>query len=251
MDLYYEIHGSGKPVIFIHSGGTDSRLWSFLAPLVAKDYQAITFDGRGAGKSPSPKEPANYVEDLHELMDDLHLDTAVLIGHSGGGQIATDFSLQYPNRVSGLVLIGPSLTGYKPSPEFERWMSEVNAAAPDADKIMELAFSAPLYRVVMSSPQRRLMIDMFRHHLAKTAEWGSFESVWPQPPAIGRLEDLHIQTLLMIGDNEIPDNERVAELFRSLPNVRYVQIPGTDHMMPLTHPEMMYSYIAEFLKERR
>ncbi|OZB98674.1 alpha/beta fold hydrolase [Paenibacillus sp. XY044] len=249
MDLYYENYGSGIPIIFIHSGGTDSRLWSFLAPLAAKDYEVITFDGRGAGKSPSPKEPANYVEDLRVLMDDLHLDTAVLIGHSGGGQIATDFSLQYPDRVSRLVLIAPSLSGYKPSPKFERWMSEVNAAAPDADKIMELAFSAPLYRVVMSSPQRSMMVDMFRHHLAKTAEWGSFESVWPQPPAIGRLGDLRTKTLFMIGDNEIPDNERVAELFRRLPNVRYVLIPGTDHMMPLTHPEVMYSHISEFLEE--
>lgn len=251
MDLHYEILGSGNPIIMIHSGGTDCRLWMSLAPLAANDYQVITFDGRGAGQSPSPKEPANYVEDLRELMDELHLKTAVLIGHSGGGQIATDFCLEYPERVSGLVLIGPSLSGYQSSPEFERWMSEVNAAAPDADKVMELAFSAPLYRVVMSSPQRSFMVEMFRHHLAKTAEWESFESVWPQPPAIDRLEDLQIKILFMIGDHEIQDNECIAELFRKLPNVRYVHIPGADHMMPLTHPEEMYIYIAEYLEENR
>lgn len=251
MDLYYEIHGSGEPIILIHSGGMDSRLWTFLAPLLAKDNQVITFDGRGAGRSPSPQKPANYVEDLRVLMDELQLNSAVLIGHSGGGQIATDFCLEYPGRVSGLVLIGPSLTGYQPSPEFVRWMSEVNGAAPDADKIMELAFSAPLYRVVMNSPQRNLMVDMFRHHLSKTEEWGSFETVWPQPPAIHRLEDLQMNTLFMIGDHEIQDNERVADLFRKLPNVRYVQIPGADHMMPLTHPEAMYSDIDRYLEENR
>ncbi|MDQ7864130.1 alpha/beta hydrolase [Peribacillus frigoritolerans] len=63
-------------------------------------------------KSPSPIKHANYVEDVLALMDYLELKQATIIGHSMGGQIATDFALNYPERVSKLVLIAPSLTGF-------------------------------------------------------------------------------------------------------------------------------------------
>lgn len=112
MDLHFEVNGKGLPVVLIHGGGVDLRQWTFLASLLTENYQVIVFDGRGAGKSPSPIKHANYVEDVLALMDYLELNQATIIGHSMGGQIATDFALNYPERVSKLVLIAPSLTGF-------------------------------------------------------------------------------------------------------------------------------------------
>jgi pimeloyl-ACP methyl ester carboxylesterase len=84
----------------------DSRDWQFIAPVIAnKSYKAITLDVRGAGKSPVPSEPIDYVEDLKKLLDHLDIHEAVLVGHSLGGMIATDFTLMYPNRVSQLIWI--------------------------------------------------------------------------------------------------------------------------------------------------
>lgn len=65
----FQITGSGHPVVLIHGGGADLRQWTFLASLLSKDYKVIAFDGRGAGKSPSPIKHANYVEDVLALMD--------------------------------------------------------------------------------------------------------------------------------------------------------------------------------------
>jgi hypothetical protein len=68
MDLYYEVQGQGAPIVLRHSGGADKRDWQFIAPLLAQTFEVITFDGRGAGQSPPPFTPANYVEDLRQLL---------------------------------------------------------------------------------------------------------------------------------------------------------------------------------------
>lgn len=249
MDLHYEISGNGKPVVLIHSGGADLRDWSFVAPLLAKHYKVVAFDGRGAGKSPSPVEPPNYVEDLHALFDHLKLDKAVIVGHSMGGMIATDFALEYPERVSELILVAPALSGYNYSEEFHEWMKRIQAAAPDTDRIIELSFDAPSYSVIKSSPRQELMLEMFRHHLRKVTEWGTAGSVWPEPPAAERLGDLKARTLLIIGEVELPDNIGVAECFWQVPDIRFIHIAGADHMATLTHPEELYRHITHFLEE--
>ncbi|NQF12950.1 alpha/beta hydrolase [Brevibacillus sp. HB1.3] len=249
MDLYYEVSGEGRPVILLHSGGADLRDWTFVAPILAKHYQVITFDGRGCGKSPSPTETANYVEDLLSVMDHFQLDEATLVGHSIGGRIATDFALTYPQRVSKLVLIAPSLTGYTPSQPFTEWMQKIQEA-PDVDRMVELSLSACPYRVVMASPQKDFMVEMAKHNLAKMLKWATWESVWPQPPAIERLKELANQTCLIIGMEDALDAKRMAEYFKEvLPERRFIEIAGADHKPTLTHPEEIARAITEFLED--
>ncbi|MGG3575172.1 alpha/beta hydrolase [Bacillus gobiensis] len=249
MDLYYEVSGQGKPVVLLHSGGADLRDWKFVTPLLAKHYKVIAIDGRGAGKSPSPIDPPNYVKDLLTLLDHLEIDKAALVGHSIGGRLATDFSLEYSERVSELVLIAPSLSGFRYSQEFEDWMQKINSAFPDLDKVVELSFDAPSYRVIKSSPNWDLAVQMMRHHLKKIGEWGTFESIWPEPPAAERLDEMTVKTLFIIGEKELPDNRRVADCFRKVPNIHFIHVSGADHMVTLTHPEDLYHHITCFLEE--
>jgi pimeloyl-ACP methyl ester carboxylesterase len=96
LDLHYEVHGSGKPVVLVHSGGADMRDWSYLVPLLSENFHVITFDGRGAGRSPSPIQPPSYVEDLLSLLDHLEISQAAIVVHSMGGRIATEFAIHYP-----------------------------------------------------------------------------------------------------------------------------------------------------------
>jgi pimeloyl-ACP methyl ester carboxylesterase len=249
MDLYYEINGTGKPIVLLHSGGADLRDWTFLAPLLAKDYKVVTWDGRGAGKSPSPIDPPNYVKDLLELFDHLEIDKAALVGHSIGGQVATEFALHYPDRLSELVLISPSLSGFPYSNEFVAYMQQIQDAAPNIDKMIELALSAPLYSITMAGPHRNLLIRMLAHHIQKSAEWGTFDSIWPQPPAIEKLGEMVIKTLFIIGEVESLDNKRVADCFQEVPDIRFDHIAGADHMVTLTHPNELYRSISRFMEE--
>lgn len=249
MDLYYELNGNGHPVVLIHSGGADLRDWTFLVPLLANNYKVIAFDGRGAGKSPDPTKDVNCVEDLKELLGHLKIPEATIIGHSMGGQIATDFALEYPEKVSELILIAPSLSGFTYSPELFEYINKVGAAAPDIDKMIEISQSAPSYRVVQSSPHRELAEEMLRHHINRTFEWPSFELIWPDPPAAERLGELTTKTLFMIGTEELADNVRVADYFRQHSNARIVEIPGADHMVTFTHPDELYRHITNFMEE--
>ncbi|RAL21948.1 alpha/beta fold hydrolase [Thermoflavimicrobium daqui] len=249
MDLYYEVHGNGHPVVLIHSGGADLRDWTFVAPLLARHHMVVTFDGRGAGKSPDPVGDVNCVEDLKDLLDHLNIHKVTLIGHSMGGQIATDFSLEYPEYVSELVLIAPALSGFNYSSEFVEYMNKINAAAPDIDKMIEISQSAPLYRAVQASPHKDLTEQMLRHHIKRTWNWPAFEMIWPKPLAAERLGELTVKTLFIIGTEELPDNLRVADYFRKHSDARIVEIHGSDHMVTLTHPEDLYRHIIDFMEE--
>lgn len=248
MDLYYEVNGNGQPVVLL-TGGADVRNWTFVAPLLAKHYKVVAFDGRGTGKSPSPLEDVNQVEDLLLLLDHLGINQATLIGHSMGGQIATEFALNYPERVSKLILLAPGLSGFTYSKEFEENIKRIHEAAPDINKMVDLLLGDPSYRVLTMSPHRDLMVQMLRHHMGRMFEWPAVKLIWPQPPAIERLGELSAKTLLIIGKEDSPDNLRVANYFRKHSNAQITEIPGADHMINLTHPEKLYHQITDFMKE--
>ena len=247
MDLRYDRQGTGEPVVLIHSGGQDRREWQFVAPHLAQKNAVITFDGRGAGQSPSPVAPVNYVEDLRGLLDHLGIAAAALVGHSIGGQVATDFALTYPERVTQLVLIAPGLSGYQFSPPMRQVFARVQAAAPDVERMTESALDTPSYRVVMAGPQRALMVQMTKDAMGKMLEWRSTEQVWPRPPAIARLGEVARPTLFIIGTRDSEDCARIATLFERVPSIRFARIEGADHMPTLTHPAEVAQLIAEFL----
>jgi pimeloyl-ACP methyl ester carboxylesterase len=249
MDLYYEIHGQGEPIVLLHSGGADLRDWQFIAPQLAQNYRVVTFDGRGAGKSPPLLEPANFVEDLKKLLDHLNIDRAVLVGHSIGGQIATDFALAYPDRVSKLVLVAPGLSGHQFSPDIQQWFGQIGAAAPDVAKMTQLSLAHPVYSAVMSSLQREAMTAMTKHNFGRSLEWQTMEMRWAQPPTINRLHELQAKTLFIIGTQDMADNLHTAELFQQVPNIRFDWIEGADHMPTLTHPDRVVGSIYAFLNE--
>ncbi|MGF9696790.1 alpha/beta fold hydrolase [Paenibacillus sp. MABNR03] len=247
MELFYEIEGNGPLIVMIHSGGVDSRVWRYMVPELAKSFKVITFDGRGTGRSPAMLEPTSLVEDLRKLLTHLGLERVTLIGHSMGGQIATDFTLSYPSMVEQLVVIAPSLTGYNYSQEFTNYMTSVNAAAPDISKIVELSLAAPIYRAVMASPHRSLLSEMHAHYMGRVfTEWRSFEVLWPEPPSIERLEKITASTLFIHGTIEWPDMYNIAEHFKRVPEIRFVEIQGADHMLALTHAEELAISIREF-----
>lgn len=249
MDLHYEVRGKGAPIVLIHSGGTDLRDWQFVVPTLSQHYQVIAVDMRGAGQSPPPLKPANYIEDVKNLLDHLNLDRATLVGHSIGGQVAIDFALTAPERVSHLILLGSGLAGYQFSPDFQQWQNDTLAAAPDVTEMVKRSLSSPIYRVVMSSPQRDLMIELMTQNTYRWLEWQSFEAVWAQPPAIERLDELKAKTLCIIGTEDHSDLFCIAELLQQAPNIHFAKIEGADHMPTLTHPDEIARLVLHFLSE--
>ncbi|KAF3885237.1 MULTISPECIES: alpha/beta fold hydrolase [Nostocales] len=254
MDLHYVLQGNGEPIVFLHSGGADLHDWDFIAPKLAQFYKCIAYDGRGAGQSPSPNEIPNYVEDLKNLLDFFDIHNTVLVGHSIGGQIATNFALTYPQRVSKLVLIAPGLTGYQFSPNMVERFEQIQSVAPNFEKMAQLSLELPIYQVVMASPQRDRMVEMTTHNILRGLEWQHLwknVQVWGELPAIPPLNELAVKTLLIIGTQDSEDCFRIADLFKQVPDIRFARIEGADHMPTLTHSLEISSIIKEFLGESK
>ncbi|WP_201512099.1 alpha/beta fold hydrolase [Psychrobacter alimentarius] len=109
IDLYYEVQGSGKPVVLIHGWPLSGRAWEAQLPaLVEAGYQVITYDRRGFGQSSKPWEGYDYdtlAQDLKALMETLDLNDATLVGFSmGGGEVARYLGKYGSERISKTVL---------------------------------------------------------------------------------------------------------------------------------------------------
>jgi len=247
MDLYYEVQGQGDPIVMIHGGGADVRDWTYLAPLLSTRYRVVALDSRGCGKSPSQTEAANYIADVLNLLDHLSIRKADMIGHSVGGQIATEFALAYPERLNNLVVIAPSLAGFVHSPDLFSYLQTIQSAAPDVSKMTDLVVESPFCSVIKDSPQRELMRTMTEHNVRKMFEWSAFGAVWPNPPAIQRLQELSARTLFIRGARDHEDMIRIAAHYRAVPNIQFCEIADGDHMINLTHPEEITRRIVDFL----
>lgn len=244
MDLHYEIKGNGKPVILLHSGAMDSRDWEFITPHLSKSFKVITPDVRGAGKSPVPNEPIDYVEDLRKLLDHLKIKKAALVGRSLGGQIATDFTLTYPKKVSQLVLVAPGLSGFKFSSEHAELESRVSKAAPDVEKMASIILSEPSWSVSFGKVYD-LLREMMVHNIQKTFDWKTFKT--SSNSAMERLGEIKTKTLFIIGEKDSEDLFKIAKLYKEIPNIDFVRIPDANHIITLSHPKDVSNHINHFL----
>ena len=116
--LYYEVKGTGSaPVVLLHDGLLDSRVWDEQIETFTRYHTVIRYDRRGYGRSEPPCTKFSDSEDLCHLLRSLGVRSAHLIGMSNGGRVALDFTLKHPSMVDSLVLVGSSLGGYRFSEE--------------------------------------------------------------------------------------------------------------------------------------
>lgn len=107
IDLYYEIHGKGEPLVLITGYACDSSQWAQVLPLFAKHFTVLIFDNRGAGRSDSPDIPYDVemmADDLVGILDEVKFGTCHVLGHSLGGSIAQQLAYSYPERVKKLII---------------------------------------------------------------------------------------------------------------------------------------------------
>ena len=233
--------GPGAPVVLLHPGVGDSRIWEPVMSRLADRYRFIRYDARGHGQSPPATAPYTLLTDLVAVLDQLDVPPAVFVGCSQGGASSIDLALSQPSRVSALVLVSPGLTGYSwpedPNPDAEAEFESL-ADAGDIDGVAALigqmwAAAGPADGV---SAQLR---SAARAWIAN----GDFEQ--KDPPAVGRLGDIRVPAVLLIGDKDYPpliacDDTIVA----GIPGCRKVDVPGGDHLLPLRVPGLVADTIT-------
>ena len=110
--LYYEMMGTGHPLVLLHGGYMDRRMWDDQFAAFADSYQVIRYDIRGFGKTELPQVPYADRQDLYELLQFLGIKKTYLLGLSLGGEIAIDLTLEHPEMVDALILVGSPIPGY-------------------------------------------------------------------------------------------------------------------------------------------
>jgi pimeloyl-ACP methyl ester carboxylesterase len=254
--IHYEVAGEGEPLVLVHAGIADSRMWEGQIPAFAERYRVVACDLRGFGKSEMVEGPFSHHEDLRGLLDFLDVERTHLVGCSMGGGVVLDFALEYPERVGDLVLVGSAIGGFRPDFDPPKEWDEIVAAdeAGDLERISELEVAMWVDGPARSpedvpAPIRDLVHEM--NLIALQTEASELGEEWePEPPASDRLHDIYAPTLLIVGDEDQPRIFAAADLLeKELPNQRKVVMRGTAHLPNMERPEEFNRLVLEFLQD--
>jgi pimeloyl-ACP methyl ester carboxylesterase len=251
--IHYEREGDGPPVVFLHAGVADSRMWDPQVVEFAKHFDVIRPDQRGFGESELPPQPWSPVDDILSLVDQLELAPTHVVGCSMGGAVAIDFALRHPERTSKLVLVGSAIGGFTFRPEHAHVFAEAAAARNAGDMkalneaMMHLFLDGPERpRGYVAEPLRTLFLEM--NAIAVRADFEKAPSEDPDPLAVRRLHDIDAPTLVVVGDKDVPTVLEAADLLmNSIPNVRKAVIEDAAHLPNLEHPEEFNRIVLDFL----
>ena len=144
--LYYEIAGEGQPMILLHAGVADCRMWDEQFAAFAAYYKVICYDLRGFGRSAATEGSYSHHKDLAGLLDFLQIEQALLMGVCYGAGIAVDFALTYPQQVAALVLGTPSIDGYPVTEPVRQFWQEEEAALKQNDLETAVSLNLSLWR---------------------------------------------------------------------------------------------------------
>jgi pimeloyl-ACP methyl ester carboxylesterase/ribosomal protein S18 acetylase RimI-like enzyme len=247
-ELYFESTGVGEPLIFLHAGFSDRRDWKHQVKDLEKEFNTIVYDQRGAGNSSVPTASFSPGDDLRAIMDHLKIAKATVIGHSLGGTIALDFALQYPEKVSSLILVAPGLNGHVWSNEYSEWFKTIWSLSKPTDMLQQ-TMSAPFYVLAVTNPNIKSEIEeIIKENIEKMLTWKSLDIQWFFPEPISKLKELEIPTLVIYGDKDSQDIKQIVDaLIENLPNVKATKIQNADHLLNFEKPNELNALIFKFL----
>ena len=259
--IYYELFGSGSPVVLVPGEVIDSRVWNDQVAAFAERYQVVRFDLRGSGRSESGSEPFTYVGDMATVLRTLHVDPAYLVGIADGANLAVEYALEYPHQVEALVLVGPTIRGYIPatmSPEaVERFIevfSHVTGATPEErlQQFIEAGMSLPEYARIRPETRERMhtmATENTQRLLADLAGWMERRAhAWLEPPAFQRLSEIHVPTLIVAGEPLIGNApQQIEALSQAIAGAKVVLMPAESTAINMDQPDVFNRIILDFL----
>ena len=259
--LYYEVAGEGLPLVLNHGGLVDNHLWDDQFDEFARHFKAIRYDMRGFGDSGMLKngmDPYSMERDLYSLLQFLGIEKTYVLGLSMGGALTIDFTLQYPEMVDALITVGAGLSGFEmaePDEELKAKFEEMDEAFKSGDTVRSVEISLQIWTdgpnrtPQQVDPQVR---ERVRAMTTRNFERGDDEEVRPQhiePPAAGRLSEIHVPTLIIVGDQDVGLILEIADtLEKGIVVAKKVVIPGTAHHLNMEKPEEFNRSVVEFLE---
>ena len=257
--LAYDVAGAptAPAVAFIHAGVATRAMWDPQFDDLTADHRVVRYDTRGYGGSPGEAVAYSECDDLLRVLDAAEVERAVVVGASRGGGFALDAALAHPDRVTGLVLIGAAPSGMTDEGidytanerELEKAMDAAEAAE-DVDALVrievqlwDLGPDRDTDEVDPAFVERAIELNVGAAH------WDFAGTATPAPrPAVTRLDEVRVPTLVVIGDHDVTDAKVAAELMTArIPGAEELRFPDSAHLPSVEHPERFTAGLRAFL----
>jgi 3-oxoadipate enol-lactonase len=254
--LYYEVDGAGEPLLLIHGGLGSLRMWDGQVPAFAEHYRVIRYDTRGFGRSETDDVPFSNRADAVAVLAHVGAASCHLVGQSRGGNIALDLALERPELVRSLVLVAAGVGGFEPElptdvdqppwDEMERlWEAkDWQALAELETRVFVDGWGKSAERV--DPALRRRVHDWILATYREEKNEGQPQPL--DPPAVGRLDEVGVPLLVMVGMGDEPGAIAAGRhLAANVEGARLEEFEGVAHMVHLEQPERFNRLVLEFL----
>jgi pimeloyl-ACP methyl ester carboxylesterase len=260
--IFYEVAGQGHPLVLIHSGYSNRMLWDGQFEVLAQSYKVIRYDIRGYGNSAIvTTDTPLYADwqDLYGLLQFLEIEKTYLLGLSGGGAIAIDFTLEHPMMVDALLLVSTGVSGF----DWGRWIHQsplhenfarLNEAFENADVSRMIELSLPLWtdgpgrtsEQIDALVRERVRV-MCLHNWTLPNDPGAPPAQTIDPPAITRLAEIEVPTLIVVGDQDVPVILEIGGiLVEKIKGARKVILPEVGHHLNMERPTEFNQIVLDF-----
>ncbi|HUD11620.1 MAG TPA: alpha/beta fold hydrolase [Candidatus Saccharimonadia bacterium] len=230
--LYYEVTGSGEPIVFVHGFTLDHRMWAPQVREFSGDYQVITCDLRGFGKSSVPDRPYSHDDDLSALLRHLSVDLARIVGLSMGGRVAVNFALSHPSRMRTLAVLDSALDGYPSEVVWDLYSPDSGIAAAKQKWIHHQLFNGTRGNAEVMAALGDMVADY------SGWEWTHKDpQTRPAKSARARLGEISCPTLVVVGEDDLPYFHNMARVIASgIPGAHLETVAGAGHMVNMERP---------------
>jgi pimeloyl-ACP methyl ester carboxylesterase len=256
IELYYEVHGEGEPLLLIMGLSLTSKSWFRTLPVLSEQYKVIVFDNRGVGLSGKPNTPYSIelmAEDARAVLDAAGVDSAHVYGISMGGMIAQRFAVNYPDRVRSLILGCTTSGGEKhvqPGAEVSMLMLSRGSSTATPEE-MAWATAPILYsqsfienhkELVAEDVQRRIEIPVLPYAYILQLQACIAHDTYNE------IDQIKVPVLVIHGDEDkLVPYENGVTLAEKIPNAEFLTINGAGHIYLTEAIDLVNKRVLEFL----
>jgi 2-hydroxy-6-oxonona-2,4-dienedioate hydrolase len=255
-EIYYEMAGTGLPLVMIHAGVADSRQWNNEFEVFSQTHQVLRYDMRGYGKSEPAEGEFSHLSDLVSLVNTLEIQKPfVLMGCSMGGSLAMDFALLHPSKVKALIMVGAGPSGLELAVSRPVKFADAEKAfeAGDLDLVAEIEtqiwFDGTGRTPEQVNPaMRKLLYEMNRLALSHEVKQLGKRLPNTETPAVEHWQDLQLPVLIIVGSHDTPYILASADYMQEhIKSARKVIISDAAHLPNMDHPPEFQGIVQDFL----
>jgi 3-oxoadipate enol-lactonase len=249
--LYYETAGKGREIVLLHDGMVPCQIWDEQFQWLAKNYRVVRYDRRAYGKSTNPEATYSHIDDLNQVFEQLKLTKAIIFGMSAGGGLAIDFTLKYPGKVTGLVLVGAVVGGYGYTAHMGNRGGHMipPSERSDQQKLVRYFVWDDPYEIYQDNIRAKERVWEWMKDYPKEDRGAGIPVKPAERRAVGFLSEIKLPTLILVGEFDIPDVHAHSGVIQAgISGAARKIIPNSGHLIPIEQPELFNAAVDDYLK---